>query len=78
MRQPVVICDRCQAPCRAFSVIEPSAGPIRSCIWSPLDLCPDCTERFKEWLAGPRHQDHEGMGGSLAPTVVAAGLARTA
>jgi hypothetical protein len=50
MRHAIVICSRCRSPVRGFSTIEATAGPIRSCIYGPLELCPDCADRFLEWL----------------------------
>jgi hypothetical protein len=54
MRKGMVCCDRCGASTYAFSVVEVTAGPLRSVVVSPADLCSKCSDAFAAFLrAGP-------------------------
>lgn len=69
-RQTTVCCDRCGSPCRDFSIVELAAGPIRASVGRSIDLCPDCTERFKDWIRSGRQASQDGIGEALADTAV--------
>ena len=72
MRQPVVICDVCGLPVTTFSIIEATAGPIRSWVHTPIGLCPTCCKRLVDWIRGgnPDLTQQDGPGGALADAAV--------
>jgi hypothetical protein len=73
MRETRVLCDRCGAICRSFSVIEAAAGPLRARTASPIDLCEDCAARLVGWLRSGHPADERGLGGAMQGTAVASG-----
>jgi hypothetical protein len=62
VREPVIICDCCGASTKTFSIVEVTAGPLRSTLPSPLDLCPGCCDRFLDMIRGRRQTHHDGAG----------------
>jgi len=67
------VCDRCGAeiPERG-TVVGVTAGELRNRYPDPLDFCPDCGERFGDWMrSGRPHQaNHAASGGARAAAPV--------
>jgi hypothetical protein len=70
-RSSVISCDRCGSPVRSFSIIEATAGPLRSRLWNPVDLCEPCCSGLVDYIRGGRQAPQDGLGGPLMETAVA-------
>jgi hypothetical protein len=70
LKQPVFICDVCGLAVTTYSIIEATAGPIRSCVHTPIALCPLCCDQLRDWIRGvsPDLTQQDGQAGALADT----------
>jgi hypothetical protein len=66
----VFICDVCGLAVTTFSIIEATAGPIRSGVHTPIVLCPLCCDQLSDWIRGvsPDLTQQDEQAGALAAT----------
>jgi len=66
------MCDVCGLAVTTFSIIEATAGPIRSSVHTPIYLCPICCDQLRDWIRGvnPDLTQQDGQVGALADTAV--------
>jgi hypothetical protein len=61
MRTVSVICNRFKSSILdGVSVLEVTAGGLRDRHPELLDLCRECSERFREWVLSPHHVGQAG------------------
>ncbi len=53
----------------ASSAVKVGGGMVRQ-YPEALDMCPECSERFTDWLRSAHQANHSGPGGALAETAV--------
>ena len=67
-RTTMIHCSRCRATILGgHSVLEAKAGHLVNRLEEPsIDLCCDCTERFQEFMRGPRENTEMRLSGERA------------